>query len=372
MNRIILIGNGFDLGHELKTSYKNFIDHIKETYFQAFIKRDQQAIENNTFFSFPTGYTTDITQYNKRKGKMITNFDGLRSMYYSDNFGNSGYVGIQFRNKFLEFIFDHCNNEGWNGFEYEFNRVLISLLDSNKSEKIIRGYSIEQLNQDFQDIIDELEKYLTLTESNSTAKIKDNILKAIYTKPISRVPIELNKINLPNNILFLNFNYTATPELYLYYKLETLERAKLHDQNYFDNSLISTEIIYIHGKLNDTSNKIIFGYGDELDDNQKLIEQHNPEYLRYIKSILYTQNDNYTKLLDFLDAEQFDVIILGHSCSNSDRTLLNTIFEHENNVSIQPALRNENFDIYINIYKNFIDKKKMRSRVVDKIRTVKI
>lgn len=372
MNRIILIGNGFDLGHELKTSYKNFIDHIKETYFQAFLKRDQQAIYNNSFFSFPTDYTIDIKQYNKYKGKPIVDFEGLHSMHYRDDFGDTGYVNIQYKNKFLKFIFDHCNSEGWNGFEYEFNRVLISLLNNNKSEKLIPDYSIEQLNQDFQDIIDELERYLTNTESNSTAKIKDNILKAIYTKPISRIPIELNETNLPNNILFLNFNYTVTPELYLYYKLETLERVKLHDQNYFDNSLINTDIIYIHGKLNDTSNKIIFGYGDELDDNQKLIEQHNPEYLRYIKSILYTQNDNYTKLLDFLDAEQFDVIILGHSCSNSDRTLLNTIFEHENNISIQPALRNENSDIYINIYKNFIDKKKMRSRVVDRIRTVKI
>lgn len=372
MNRIILIGNGFDLGHELKTSYKNFIDYIKENYYQAFIKLDKQAIDNNTFFSFPTGYTIDITQYNKRKGKMITNFDGLRSMYYNDNFGNSGYVGIRFKNKFLEFIFDHCNSEGWNGFEYEFNRVLISLLDNYRAEMLIRDYSIEQLNQDFQDIIDELEKYLTNTELNSRAIVKDNILKAIYTKPISRISIELNETNLPNNILFLNFNYTITPELYLYYNLETKERVKLHDQSYFDNSLIKTDIIYIHGKLNDSTNKIIFGYGDELDDNQKLIEQHNPEYLRYIKSILYTQNDNYTKLLDFLDAEQFDVIILGHSCSNSDRTLLNTIFEHDNNVSIQPALRSENSDIYINIYKNFINKKKMRSRVVDKIRTVKI
>ena len=28
MNRIILIGNGFDLAHGLKTSYKNFLDAL--------------------------------------------------------------------------------------------------------------------------------------------------------------------------------------------------------------------------------------------------------------------------------------------------------------------------------------------------------
>ena len=28
MNRIVLIGNGFDLAHDIKTSYKHFIDHL--------------------------------------------------------------------------------------------------------------------------------------------------------------------------------------------------------------------------------------------------------------------------------------------------------------------------------------------------------
>jgi len=30
MNRIILIGNGFDLAHDLKTKYENFIDWLWE------------------------------------------------------------------------------------------------------------------------------------------------------------------------------------------------------------------------------------------------------------------------------------------------------------------------------------------------------
>ena len=30
MNNIIIIGNGFDLAHGLKTSYKDFINHVKE------------------------------------------------------------------------------------------------------------------------------------------------------------------------------------------------------------------------------------------------------------------------------------------------------------------------------------------------------
>ncbi|MBK6364090.1 MAG: hypothetical protein IPF52_11590 [Saprospiraceae bacterium] len=49
----------------------------------------------------------------------------------------------------------------------------------------------------------------------------------------------------------------------------------------------------------------------------------------HIKSFDYFKTDNYSKLLAFLESE-FDVYIMGHSCGLSDRTLLSTIFEHEN------------------------------------------
>ena len=63
---------------------------------------------------------------------------------------------------------------------------------------------------------------------------------------------------------------------------------------------------------------------------------------------------------------------MGHSCGNSDRTLLNTIFEHENCISIKPYYhkRSDGSDNYIeivqNISRNFKDPKLMRDRVVNK------
>jgi hypothetical protein len=65
-----------------------------------------------------------------------------------------------------------------------------------------------------------------------------------------------------------------------------------------------------------------------MDDDYKVIENlGNNEYLKNFKSFQYLQNSNYNDLL-FVDSKRFQVLIMGYSCGLSDRTLLNTIFEH--------------------------------------------
>ena len=77
-------------------------------------------------------------------------------------------------------------------------------------------------------------------------------------------------------------------------------------------------------------------------------------------------------MLQFIESAPFQVCIMGHSCGNSDRTLLNTIFEHRNCVSIKPYfyINEKKKDNYLelaqNIYRNFTDLKLMRDRVVNK------
>ncbi len=63
---------------------------------------------------------------------------------------------------------------------------------------------------------------------------------------------------------------------------------------------------------------------------------------------------------------------MGHSCGLSDRTLLNTIFEHKNCRSIKIFFHKkedgtDNYtDIIQNISRHFNDKKLMRAKVVNK------
>lgn len=158
----------------------------------------------------------------------------------------------------------------------------------------------------------------------------------------------------PDQILLLNFNYTKTANLYL---TKTSEFRVNH----------------IHGELDNDKNPIIFGYGDELDDDYKEIAKLNDnDYLKNIKSIRYLETDNYRRLLSFIDSAPFQIYIMGHSCGNSDRTLLNTLFEHKNCVSIKPFYyqKDDGGDNYIeliqNISRNFNDMRLMRDRVVNK------
>lgn len=84
------------------------------------------------------------------------------------------------------------------------------------------------------------------------------------------------------------------------------------------------------------------------------------------------ETDNYKRLLEFVNNDEYQIFIFGHSCGNSDRTLLNTLFEHENCVSIKPFyyLKEDGTDNYSdmvrNISRNFNNKAIMRDKVVNK------
>ena len=76
--------------------------------------------------------------------------------------------------------------------------------------------------------------------------------------------------------------------------------------------------------------------------------------------------------MEFLNSGDFQIFIFGHSCGISDRTLLNTLFEHKNCSSIKPFFHkkvngSDNYsDIVRNISRNFNSKSSMRDKVVNK------
>jgi hypothetical protein len=200
---------------------------------------------------------------------------------------------------------------------------------------------------------------------------------------------------VPKQILFLNFNYTHTE--YQYYLYNYFKNKKLGFQYYLYTFLknicenldvdkkygyllrkknTETGIIHIHGELKNEKNSIIFGYGDEIAEEYKAIEKKNDNrFLENIKSIRYLETDNYKRLLDFINSDKYQIFVMGHSCGISDRTLLNTLFEHENCVSIKPfyyeykdengEIKNDYSDKVRNISRNFTDKKVMREKVVN-------
>jgi hypothetical protein len=206
---------------------------------------------------------------------------------------------------------------------------------------------VKSLNEDFAYIKIKLQEYLTTIDATSKQIIPD-INNHFKTK--------FHKANRNEKIVFLNFNYTSTVEMY----------CKHIEHNQY-------EINYIHGKLNDETNPIIFGYGDEIDSYyQKIEDANNNEYLRNFKSFGYYKTNNYQNLSKLTDYEShFDVFIMGHSCGLSDRVLLNRILENDfcHHINIYYYKINDNENDYaqktMELSRHFTSKSrhKMRTKI---------
>jgi hypothetical protein len=93
-------------------------------------------------------------------------------------------------------------------------------------------------------------------------------------------------------------------------------------------------------------------------------------FFKYIKSFWYLKNSNYHNLIRFIEDDDFQVFILGHSCGLSDRTMLNMIFEHKNCKSIKIYYHEDkegdnNFtNLTQEISRHFKNKGDMRKKIV--------
>ena len=371
MNRLVIIGNGFDLAHGLKTSYADFINWYWEQWGNR-LRCHAKITESDELCSFTlkgcaqwylawTGYYYQ----SENPGSPWAAHDIARKAKEDRSLCDFNYLS-----PFFEQINKSIETKGWVDIENEYYSMLVH-------ENEFEGHC-KALNSQLDFLRGKLVEYLII-ESGKEIKLFEDIAKKILC-PILRNEVSVNDRSItyrefdvptplggfmfkhkqkkwdPSNIMILNFNYTNTP------------------QHYIDN-LPYVSINYIHGHI-EKPQSVIFGYGDELDENyNRLKEQNDNECLRHVKSINYLQSDNYRKMLEFIESEPFQVCIMGHSCGKSDRTLLNTIFEHRNCVSIKPYYyqKPDGTDNYIelvqNISRNFTDMKLMRDRVVNKTYT---
>jgi hypothetical protein len=397
MNRLVIIGNGFDLAHGLPTSYKDFIDDYWEGIQNSEYKDDFISFGYKSRIEFTSNKNLfDLSKYFIAVDEQVKFSEAEIYLEY----GNNHLTGKHPRNHILNYknIFFRLINkksiQNWVDIENEYYRELKSivtlkpensLIDYNEFE-ISRKEKIIILNKEFEQVKNLLEIYLNKIDKiqsvdNSILKyfklIKENVEDYFLEFPkqdhevleaiqhVFNTNIEMGK---NQNTYFLNFNYTRT----------VCEYTKLMKKYGEDRLYGKVEEIQIHGQLNQDDNKINFGFGDEMDDDYKAIENlDDNEYLRNFKSFQYLQNSNYKKLLDFIDSEKFQVIIMGHSCGLSDRTLLNTVFEHNNCRSIKvfyhetkdengKVIKDNYTEIIQNISRHFNKKKLMREKIVNK------
>lgn len=362
MNRLVIIGNGFDLAHGLKTSYKDFINWYKEQVVKDLKDESYNAWKDelcsiellNTYQPHLYIFMSDNSIYKNKSGVEI--FDEIDKDYNNFNVKKS---------PLLERILKNIEDKGWTDIESDYYELLKE--NANDIE------TCRSLNEQLDFLKDKLVEYL---KTQTTEKRIENI-KAILEADIEEEDIAQSSIKVIETTIPDSFRVLGQEHRYLE-NLSKVNDTVLLDFNYTNTTNLyrgkNISINHIHGSLKNPKN-IIFGYGDEMDkDYQELIDKNENELLRNSKSVKYLETSNYRKLLQFIDGGLFQVYIIGHSCGNSDRTLLNTIFEHNNCVSIKPFCyvdekgKDNYSELTQNIYRNFTDKKLFRDRVVNKER----
>lgn len=408
MNRIIIVGNGFDLAHQLATRYEDFINwywdewghslatsmnrnltdglcsfRLKDNVFYAgwalvwrehYIPMQEYSLRNHVEyyktatnicdFKVDSLFFTEICKAVEEKGWVDIEaeyYRMLNSVYLSSPQKLNEEFAIV-RTKLIEYLTSIQNRNINNSIVNQATRECM-MAPFCANEISIEGRAkwneFLKCRIEDEDLSDTIKLY---GESEVRERVKQvSEFKKAQRGQIDNMGIESiegdklpSEMLYPDRIMLLNFNYTKTADMYM-----------PADEHHFP-------INHIHGHL-DNPDSVIFGYGDELNNKyQEISCLNNNELLKNIKSIRYLEDVNYRNVLEFVESVPYQIYIMGHSCGTSDRTLLNTLFEHPNCVSIKPFYyqNGEGQDNYIeiiqNISRNFSNAQKMRDRVVNK------
>lgn len=351
MNRLIIIGNGFDLAHGLKTSFNDF---IIDFFCDIWPNLGLDKYENRLLqFEHTAKFHSDrINSFSTENCLNI--FESIHKARLANFYEPSMII----KSNFFKSVFERLRRAKWVDIELEYYNELFHIIESenlqraNTNDRIFIENSIQRRVKSLNDDLDFLEghliEYLKKQETwfQENPKIDSRISDCFHEK-INSYPVSESE---PKEVQFLNFNYTNTLS------------------KYTDNS----NIIHIHGTFDDNP---IFGFGDDTSNHYRVLEDsYNNEVLKKIKSFKYPQNSNYKKLMSFIERDEFEVQIYGHSCGVSDRTLFKKIFEHEKCKSIKIFYYNKedfNEKMY-EISRHFGDKTMFLDKIIsfDKLRAM--
>ena len=189
MNRIIIIGNGFDLAHNLKTGYKDFIDDywntVREKIYGGYWQLlDQQYGMFHSLNDYDDKFVNIKTRYGKgdteneyfsyKEGSPLGDLCTLITKYNSSNTTTTTY--LKFKNIFFERISSKCSLTDWVDIENEYYAALKDLLLEKDSQK--QSKDIQVLNKEFDDVKGLLEAYLTKIIENADLNLHQSIQNA--------------------------------------------------------------------------------------------------------------------------------------------------------------------------------------------------
>lgn len=295
IEKLLVLGNGYDLQRGVKTSYTDFFNDlniklpsgynknftINETQLSHWLSiKDIKTGKNYNFWSL---YMTLLKPNNPDWNNIeAIIYDVLTSI--PDKLNSILLSGVHSRANFVDLIRE-LSDENIKIFS---SLLYIFFADNDKNDNIYEFllFELKELENSFKEYL----QSLTQNMYQSTLKKSTNLLSKIT-----------GSLSL-SNISFLNFNYTP---------------LILSEPN--DNSKL---VRYIHGSI-DNNSDIIFGI-----DSTDISPNENSEIYRFTKTARIMERDIHSKSVNILSKDITNISFIGHSLSKSDYTYFQSIFDY--------------------------------------------
>lgn len=347
MNKIVIIGNGFDKAHNLPTGYSDFTKFLSKSVAQ-YIKQPNGAYKLNS-----KGKECRKNRNLFHRLDEEGNEDPwicVKQLESSFDFRLEINPHAEEKSIYFKSLFDGYNkNKSWANLESHY----FELLYKNKDKPDL----ISIINSEFEHLKKLLREYLMSEIEDKTGL--DKTYEIDSTEPIYQMLKHGHNHEKFDKTYFVSFNYT-TKILNQYVmwlrESEGVEKFPLMP-------------IHIHGNLSEPRNPIIFGYGDENSSQYKELELLlNNDLLINFKTFQYLRSNIYLEILGILE-ESNDIYIqmIGHSSGMCDKALLRTIFQNKNVKKIESTYHKDESRFFENLYnisRIFDDNTLMRKKLI--------
>lgn len=314
----MVIGNGFDIAHELNTQYEDFIHFcsIVEDSFtnhqNDFLK--QLRVELNKVFKKKSVsqkaeyYFSEIIKGSENYKFILSCKNNYWLSYVQKNkdFMGNKWSDFEFiiaeQIEILSYISNHFDS-------YTQNEEVIKTKYANRLTALYEMISAQNAPsfEDFQYRVDKVRQKLVKELDDLTWMLEIYLTRFLYRKSKT---IELFEL-LPITKL-ISFNYTNT-----YSKM-------------YHNQIVDSH--YIHGiAVKDRpveQNNMVFGIGTEIKNTSPDDKYNYVEYQKYYQRIIKKTGNTYTKWLN--NKEQKYIYFFGHSLDSVDGDIIKNLIYSEN------------------------------------------
>lgn len=292
-NKILIVGNGFDLACTLPTKYNNFIEFMK--FLKPHIMNDIDNVGLNINFSkfidklYPSDFHIKQENFNYNDLSValnkfhLSNIQKLLEFESDENFKKITQYQTIYDNEWLDYFVNLEKNNDYLWLDFE-NEVLVLLNEINKLLKELNNKPIP--NTDARNTDDVIYNFFNINIISKEYKLLKNVIHSINGSVVLKNKCEYTRIEVDNKIhintnAILEYLYTSlfffttilknyfaevVNELLMNIKIEKINQnlllnfSKCYSFNYTNspNLFKIQDIIFLHGSCKE-SKRIILG-----------------------------------------------------------------------------------------------------------------